>query len=287
MASPALSRIGASLLRFAGSRAVSRTAHTFGFAVVLAFSMAVAGAGAVFAQDTSVGFQATRIELQNRATSLETELADPKLNSSKRKAAQAELDNVRDRLSNGDFQTGDLLVVTTNIDDKITVDTATVREGGMITISQVPDMSVAGVLRSEVQEKVREHIDRDFKRFEVRVNFSTRITVTGAVGRPGTFNVSPDRPLTDVLVVAGAAPNAKVDELEVRRSGRTIISNKQSKKLLFEGQTLAQVGIKNGDEFIIPGTRKVSWQAVTQTLLLLSSLTFALISFLRYYYSEE
>ncbi|MEO7998383.1 MAG: polysaccharide biosynthesis/export family protein, partial [Gemmatimonadaceae bacterium] len=193
----------------------------------LAATLTFAGFGAAHAQDTAVGFQAKRIDLQNRVTSLETELANPKLNSNKRRADQLEIAAIKNRLEVGDFRTGDLLVVTVKVEDKPSVDTATVRDNGMISISRVPDVSVAGVLRSEVQEKVKAHVGTYFKIPDVRVNFTTRITVVGAIGRAGTFNVAPDRPLSEIIVVAGGGlPNAKVDQLEVKRSGRTIISNK-------------------------------------------------------------
>lgn len=254
----------------------------------LAATLAVAGFGAAHAQDTAVGFQAKRIDLQSRVSSLETELANPKLSSSKRKADQAEIAQIKNRLEAGDFKTGDLLVVTVNVEEKPSVDTATVRDNGMISISRVPDVSVAGVLRSEVQEKVKNHVATYFKRPEVRVNFTTRITVVGAIGRSGTFSVAPDRPLSEIIIVAGGgAPNAKVDQLEVKRAGKVFISKDQSKKLLFQGKTVAEVGIQNGDEVVIPGKRQFTWQGITQTVFLISSLTFALVNFLRYYYSEE
>ncbi|MGV3707209.1 MAG: polysaccharide biosynthesis/export family protein [Gemmatimonas sp.] len=257
-------------------------------ASVTAALMFVSAFGAAHAQDSATGFQAKRADLQNRAGALETELADPKLSSSKKKAAQSELTLVRNRLANGDFKTGDLLVITVNVEEKPTVDTATVRDNGMISIQRVPDISVAGTLRSEVLDKVKAHVETYFRTVDVRVNFSTRLIVSGAVARGGPINVSPDRPLSEVITIAGgAAPNAKLDQMEVKRAGRTIISTKDSKRLLIEGRTIEQVGIQNGDEVVIPGKRRWNWQTITQTLLLLSSLTFALISFLSYLYSDE
>ena len=244
--------------------------------------------GAAHAQDTAVGFQAKRVDLQNRLASKETELSNPKLNSTKRKEAQAEIAAIKGRLENGDFKTGDLLVVTVDVENRPVVDTATVRDGGLISISRVPDVSVAGSLRSEVEDKVRAHVGTYFRNPDVRVNFTTRITIVGAVGRKGSFNVSPDRPMTELITVAGGGlPNAKVDQLEVRRNGKTVLSKNASKKVLTDGLTIEQAGIQNGDEIEIPGKRVLTWQGITQTVFLISSLTFALINFLRYYYSEE
>ena len=242
--------------------------------------------GAAHAQDTATGFQAKRLDLQNRAGVLESELANPKLSAGKKKAAQAELTAVRSRLEKGDFKTGDLLVITVNVEDKPVVDTATVRDNGIISIQRFQDFSVAGLLRSEVLDGIKKHVSVYYRLPEVRVNFSTRLTISGAVGRPGPFSVSPDRPLSEVIALAGFAPNAKLDQLEVKRAGRTIISTKDSKRLLIEGKTIEQVGIQSGDQVIIPAKRNLNWQLITQTLLIISSLMFALISFLQYLYSE-
>ncbi|MEP6835921.1 MAG: polysaccharide biosynthesis/export family protein [Gemmatimonas sp.] len=253
--------------------------------VALLFLSAV---GAAHAQDTATGFQAKRIDLQNRVGALETELANPKLSADKKKAAQAELAVVKDRLNNGDFKTGDLLVITVNVEDKPIVDTATVRDNGKISIQRFQDLQVAGLLRSEVQGAVKKHVDTWYKISDVRVNFSTRLTVSGAVNQAGPISISPDRPLSEVIVLAhGGQPNAKLDQLEVKRAGRTIISTKASKRMLIDGKTIEQVGIQSGDEVVIPASRKWNWQLITQTLLLVSSLTFALISFLQYLYSGD
>lgn len=243
--------------------------------------------GAAHAQDTATGFQAKRLDLQNRAGVLESELANPKLSAGKKKAAQTELTAVRSRLEKGDFKTGDLLVITVNVEDKPVVDTATVRDNGIISIQRFQDFSVAGLLRSEVLDGIKKHVSVYYRLPEVRVNFSTRLTISGAVGRPGPYSVSPDRPLSEVIALAGGgAQNAKLDQLEVKRAGRTIISTKDSKRLLIEGKTIEQVGIQSGDQVIIPAKRNLNWQLITQTLLIISSLMFALISFLQYLYSE-
>jgi len=265
-------------------RAVRRSALRVGCVSLLG----LAAFGAAHAQDTAVGFQAKRADLENRLASRETELANPKLSTSKRKAAQAEVTNLKNRLENGDFKTGDLLVVTVDVENRPSVDTATVRDGGLISISRVPDVSVAGALRSEVEEKVRKHVGMYFRTPEVRVNFTTRISMSGAVNRKGTLNVPPDRPISELINLAGGGlPNAKLDELEVRRGNKVILSKKASKKALIDGITVEQAGIENGDVVDIPGRLKLTWQGVTQTIFLISSLTFALINFLRYYYSEE
>lgn len=286
--SPAVSKFGQSRrysrVWVASLRAIRLVALRVGCVSLLGLAMS----GAAHAQDTAVGFQAKRVDLQNRLAGRETELANPKLNSSKRREVQAEVATIKNRLDNGDFKTGDLLVVTVDVENRPSVDTATVRDGGLISISRVPDVSVAGALRSEVEEKVRKHVGTYFRTPDVRVNFTTRVMMSGAVARKGSLSVPPDRPISELITLAGGGlPNAKMDQLEVKRGNKVVLSKKASKKALLAGVTVEQAGIENGDVVEIPGSVKFTWQGVTQTVFLISSLTFALINFLRYYYSEE
>ena len=74
--------------------------------VVIALSSGVA-----YAQDTSVGSQATREALAQRIATDEAEIAAGKVNLARRKVLTAEIAGIRERLENGDFRTGDLVVV--------------------------------------------------------------------------------------------------------------------------------------------------------------------------------
>ena len=242
------------------------------------------------AQDTAVGSQATRGDLAQRQSVDESELARGKLSPARKKALQAEIATIKERLEAGDFRTGDLIVVTVLIpilNKPPTVDTSTVRADQMISITELPDFSVKGVLKSEVQDKVEAHAKRYIKDPKVRVNFTTRIMVDGAVNRPGTYSISPDRQLTELVTAAGGGtPIAKLDQLEVKRGGRVILSAKDSRRALVEGKTLEQVGMQPGDEVTVPAKRQFNWQVLAQFALLVSSLAFAFIQFLNFYYAQ-
>ena len=244
--------------------------------------------GAARAQDTAVGFTATRTALAQRVGSDEAELASGKIKSSRREELQAEIATIKDRLDNGDFKTGDLVVVTVNTGTTAKVDTSTVRDNGMISITSVKDMSVRGVLRSELLEKVTEHVKLYIKFPQVRVNFTTRVTMTGAVVKPGSINVSPDRQLNELVGLAGGgAPKAKLDQLEVKRGKTVILSYNDSKRALIDGKTLEQVGILPGDQVNIAEKRGFNWTAFLQATGIVTTLLFTLITFLRYYYSDN
>ena len=89
------------------------------------------------------------------------------------------------------------------------------------------------------------------------------------------------------MLAGGPAAEAKLDELEISRSGRKVLSLKDSKKALREGQTLDQLDVRSGDEVRIPQKRRINWQALLQAVGIAVTLLFAVIQFLRLYYESK
>ena len=230
---------------------------------------------------------ATRAELAIQVASLEQKLAS-NARGADRERTQQELAGLRERLERGDFKVGDQMVVTTNRPEGVQVDTASVRDSLVVSLGALPEVSLKGVLRSELTEKLQEHVSAYIKNATVRSNLLMRLLIIGAVGRPGPYLASPDRPLSDLLMVAGGPTgDANLNEIEVTRGGKRVLSAKDSRAALKDGRTLAQADLRSGDEVRIPKKRKINWQAVIQVAALTTTLLFAFISFLRFYYDQQ
>lgn len=233
----------------------------------------------------------TRAQLADRAAELEAQLVNGTVRGDERERAQRDLATLRTRLEKGDFQVGDQIVVTISR-EQVAVDTATVREGLLIRLAsqgELPDLPLAGVLRSEVQPRVQAHLDRFVKDFTVRVTLLTRLGVMGGVSRPGYYGVSPDRPVTDILMAAGGpSPMAKLDRVTIRRNGRLIVKGSQWQTAVREGTTIAELGLQPGDEIAVEqmGQRMPTFQYVQIGLFAVSA-AFALIQLLQFIYAEE
>jgi protein involved in polysaccharide export with SLBB domain len=233
----------------------------------------------------------SRAQIADRVAELEAQLANGSVRGGERDRAQRELERLRQRLTEGDFQVGDQLVVTISR-EQVSVDTATVREGltiGLASQGELPPVSLAGALRNEAQQRVQSHLDRYLKDFTVRVTLLTRLQVTGGVGRPGYYGVSPDRPVTDILMAAGGpTPLARLDRVTIRRDGQLIVKGSQWRTAVREGTTIAELGLQPGDEIAIEqrGQRMSPWQTA-QLILFTISGTFALIQLLTFIYSED
>lgn len=230
--------------------------------------------------------RATRAALATRASAIETSMSSAS-SDKERTRLRFELDSIKSRLTNGDFVVGDQFVITL-VWDSVSADTASVRADHLVSVRRVPDFSAKGVLRSELTEALNTHVSRYLKNAIVRTNVFMRVAVVGAVANPGFYSLSPDRPLSELLMRAGGpAAQAKLDELEVKRSGRVILTRKASKRALLEGRTMEQIGMKPGDEVVVPQSRRFNWQQIIQVLFIFSSLFFAFIQFIQWYYREE
>jgi protein involved in polysaccharide export with SLBB domain len=234
-----------------------------------------------------VAQRATRTELTLKVAQLERALQDARLKTDARARTSAELQSIRNRLEHGDFRVGDRFIITMRR-DTIRSDTASVRDSLKVAVFNLPDISLSGVLRSELDERMSAHVARYLRGVTVRTNVLTRVAVMGAVKSPGFLYVSPDRPVSDLIMLAGGpSPEANLKKLEVSRNGVPLVEAKDSDRILRDGRTLAQVDIQSGDEVRIPVKRKVSWQSIIQLTFVLSSLFFAALQFLMWYYGRK
>ena len=239
------------------------------------------------APQSAASQSASRETLSARASLLESQLVMAKLKSSRQSEIRAELDAIQRRLTGGDFQVGDRFVYTL-VQDTSRSDTASVREGLVVSISSLPDFALKGVLRSELTERLTAHVTRFIKRASLRTNILTRIAILGAVRSPGYYYASPDRPVSELVMSAGGpSPDANLGQLEIRRGKMVVLSASESKKAIREGRTIEQADVQSGDEVQIPEKRKWNWQSIIQLMFVFSSLFFGFIQFIQWYYNRQ
>ena len=165
--------------------------------------------------------------------------------------------SIRERLRDGDFQVGDRVIVTI-VSDAVHRDTAVVRSertlqllGGTITVP------VAGVLRSELQERVSAEVLKYVKAQRIETTPLMRVGVLGSVTRPGYFAFASDVPISDAIMGAGG-PTATADlgRSIVRRGNQEYRSAAETSKAIAQGLTLDQFGLSAGDELVIGERRQ-------------------------------
>lgn len=229
--------------------------------------------------------RATRGQLEARLTQIDRELAAAR--SGQKVRLQEAASGIRDRLEKGDFHPGDRFVLILR-QDSVRADTLVVRDSLRVAVLNLPEFSVAGVLRAELEDKLGDHVARFLRNAAVRTTLLTRVSVTGAVRNPGFYYADPDRPINDLLTMAGGPmPEANLSKMRVTRVGRTVSTGKATGQAIEQGRTLEAMNIQSGDTVHIPLKRKVNWQLIIQLAFITTSLLFAFLQFLQWYYGRD
>lgn len=221
---------------------------------------------------TSQSPRATRAQLT--AAMEAAERAASRTSGRERERAQAEVTAIRTRLRDGDFRPGDRLSLSTGGDT--TSRDIPVREGTQIELPYgIPPLALSGLLRAELNDAVVAHLRKYVREPDVRVRLLQRVSVAGAVTRPGVYWVQPDMPLAEVVMRAGGAgPGARTDRIVVARGGREVIDRKGYARLVREGRTLEESSVQPGDEIRVPERTQRNWaQIATYSFFAISALT--------------
>ena len=181
------------------------------------------------------------------------------------KTAEAKQDTreaylIRSRLEHGDFRVGDRIVIRHIPGPGGSIDTLTVRAGKTLQLPQVGDLSLDGVLRSELGPKITAHLSKYLRDPAIAASQLQRVGILGNVVKPGFYYVSPDAPLSDVLMGAGGpTPSADLEKISVRRDGEVIIDEPNTRRALTGGYSMDLLHMVAGDEIFVGKQRQTPW----------------------------
>lgn len=162
---------------------------------------------------------------------------------------------IRQRLQEGDFHPGDKIQLTVRSDSAFS-GLLTVRPDRTVLLTDIPPISVAGLLRSELTAHFTTQLGRYLRNPVVDATSLIRLSVIGEVNRPGFYDISPESPLTEVIQVAGGmSGNGDAYRSEAKRGTETLYTREQLRVMLANGRSLDQVDLRNGDQFVA-GRRK-------------------------------
>jgi|SRR5688572_5109969 hypothetical protein len=172
---------------------------------------------------------------------------------------------LRTRLQQGDFQEGDRIAVTIG-NNPPRSDTMQVRAGKTLTFGGITDVSLAGVLRSELTDTVRYHLSKYLVNPVVRTMPLLPIAVFGNVGVPGYYYFPADVLLRDVVMRVGGIAAGDVKRAVVKRGNETIWKSADVRIALTDGLSLDRLHLRAGDEVYVP-ERKRPGKAMVFTAL--------------------
>jgi len=205
--------------------------------------------------------EATRSQLQALAITTERDAAAAS-DGATRQQKQMQAATIRARLRDGDFDVGDRILLAIRGDSLIS-DTVTVRAGRMIRLENMPDISLQGVLRSELQDYLTTQLTKYIKHPEIQTTSLVRVAVMGAVNKPGYYQLPADIAMADAIMIAGGpTQNADVSRTQMKRGTDVLYSSALLGQEVAKGATLDQLNIRPGDQIEIGERHKTNWGLV-------------------------
>jgi protein involved in polysaccharide export with SLBB domain len=121
---------------------------------------------------------------------------------------------------------------------------------GYITLPIIGEMRVAGHSRRSLARAIEDSLS--IRAVRVMCSPLIRVTLLGAVNKPGSYLIEPKESLWGLINEAGGpSNNADVKKIYVERSGKVIVKN------LLQGfeqaHALEQIGVRSGDQIYVPG----------------------------------
>ncbi len=223
----------------------------------------------------------TRVDLGAEFDRLMLFATSPAYSEMLRERTRREAELIQVRLTLGDFQVGDRILLSVDNQPALS-DTFLVDQGPVLTLATIGDVPLRGVLRSELKTHLTEYLGRFLRDPIVRARGLVRISIMGAVGRPGFYTFPGEAILTEVIMAAGGpAGNANIDAIRVERGDSRVWEGDRLQQAMIEGRTLDQLNVRAGDRIFIPqGGGGLGGALRTFTLLLsIPATIFALTRF--------
>lgn len=194
---------------------------------------------------------ATRAEIEQRLAVTEANAQSPAYEPRTRTRATLEATRLRERLEVGDFKVGDRVFLA--VDGALTFsDTVTVLQGQRIAATGIGEISLRGVLRSELQQHAARAIEQVVRNSRVTARPLVRVAVFGSVGSPGYLTVPMETRLDELVMIAGGpASDAATGRIRVMRGEAVVLDEDEVRSAIENGVAIAALGLVEGDQLVV------------------------------------
>jgi protein involved in polysaccharide export with SLBB domain len=139
---------------------------------------------------------------------------------------------------------------------------------GYITLPIIGEVRAVGHTRRSLARAIEDSLS--IRAARVMCSPLIRVTLMGAVNKPGSYLIEPKESLWGLINDAGGPSNsADVKKIYVERSGKIIVNN------LLEGfeqaHSLEQIGVRSGDQIYVPGRSNFNFRTVVDYATLSAS----------------
>ncbi len=223
----------------------------------------------------------TRVQLTQVLAHYEAAAASPAYSDAMRARAQADVDSIQGRLSNGDIRVGDRLRL--HVEGQPTLsDTFAITAGPALILPVVGSVDLKGVLRSELPDRLTTRVEGVYRSAVVRVVFLTRIAVLGGVAKPGFYSLPSDALIADALTASGGiAPGAQLDDIYLERGRSRLVDADSLQFAMRRGETIGDLRLEDGDRIVVPLESAESPEVRVRTFSYLLSLPLTLYALIR------
>lgn len=127
-----------------------------------------------------------------------------------------------------------------------------VEESGLVYLPVIGEVHAAGMTIDALRAQLRQGYLQAIRTPIVSVTPLFRVSVLGAVERPGLYEIDPTLSLFDVISLAGGLRReAKANELRVIRDGGRVFEV-NAKQALESGEALLALSLRSGDRIVVP-----------------------------------
>jgi protein involved in polysaccharide export with SLBB domain len=211
----------------------------------------------------------TREALGGMLAQLEEAAASQAYSERLRERARWEASLIRTRLDEGDFQVGDRIHLRVEGEEALS-DTFSVSVGRVLDLPSIGRISLGGVLRSELEDHLRQELGRFIREPAVRARSLIRVSITGEVASQGYYVVPTEVVLSDALMMAGGPTReAKLDGIRIERGRQPIWHGEELARAITEGRTIDQLNLRAGDQIIVPQQQRRDGMDIVRNIMMI------------------
>jgi protein involved in polysaccharide export with SLBB domain len=140
---------------------------------------------------------------------------------------------------------------------------------GYVTLPIIGEIRAVGHTRKSLARTIEDSLD--IKAIRARCIPLIRVTLMGAVNKPGSYLIEPQESLWGLIDEAGGPSNgADVRKIYIERRGKVVVDNLLES--FEQAHSLEQIGVRSGDQIYVPGVSRFTWRSVVDYVSLGASL---------------